>query len=275
MIEPRIYRVRASSWGALFDCSYRWEGVNLLGIRSKSGLRAALGTAIHASTAAFDQGRVDGTNLSVMDTADVFVDTLHHPKDDTDLRDPNMTVAQAEAIGLTLHGRYCSTISPRFHYVAVEMSTTPMVIDCGGGIQIQLTGTMDRARAIADEWGVRIADVKTGARATERDGDTTGRRAKTKGHAPQVGTYEMLYEHTTGQAVTGPAEIIGMNTSKPEILVAEIHDARRMLLGDENNKGLIAYAAEMFRSGLFPPNPQSTMCSKQYCPRWDTCIYHN
>ncbi len=31
-----IYTVRASSWGALFDCGFRWEGVHLLKMRSPS-----------------------------------------------------------------------------------------------------------------------------------------------------------------------------------------------------------------------------------------------
>ncbi|MBN9117495.1 MAG: PD-(D/E)XK nuclease family protein, partial [Pandoraea sp.] len=59
-----IYTVRASSWGALFDCSYRWEGIHLLKLRNVVGLRAALGTAIHAGTAVFDQSRLDGTGLT-------------------------------------------------------------------------------------------------------------------------------------------------------------------------------------------------------------------
>ncbi|MCT7340572.1 hypothetical protein P4129_07095 [Pseudomonas aeruginosa] len=28
--------VRASSWGALFDCAFKWEGVHLLKMRSPS-----------------------------------------------------------------------------------------------------------------------------------------------------------------------------------------------------------------------------------------------
>ena len=42
--------VRASSWGEIFDCGYRWEGKNLLGMRLPAGLRTVLGSAIHAAT---------------------------------------------------------------------------------------------------------------------------------------------------------------------------------------------------------------------------------
>ncbi|EQB2522406.1 PD-(D/E)XK nuclease family protein, partial [Pseudomonas aeruginosa] len=98
---------------------------------------------------------------------------------------------------------------------------------------------------------------------------------KTKGHKAQIGTYELLYEHTTGDAITAPAEIIGLKTKgKPEAAVGEIVGARQMMAGSESHRGLIDYAADMFRSGLFPPNPQSPLCSPKYCPRWRTCPYH-
>jgi hypothetical protein len=52
--QQSVFKVRASSWGRLFDCAYAWEGTHILGLKKASGLRAQLGTAIHASTAAFD-----------------------------------------------------------------------------------------------------------------------------------------------------------------------------------------------------------------------------
>ncbi|MFU4421777.1 PD-(D/E)XK nuclease family protein, partial [Pseudomonas aeruginosa] len=61
---------------------------------------------------------------------------------------------------------------------------------------------------------------------------------------------------------------------KPEAAVGEIVGARQMMAGSESHRGLIDYAADMFRSGLFPPNPQSPLCSPKYCPRWRTCPYH-
>ncbi|ABY40494.1 hypothetical protein 2.1, partial [Burkholderia phage Bups phi1] len=29
-MTPSVYTVRASSWGALFECAYRWEAIHLL-----------------------------------------------------------------------------------------------------------------------------------------------------------------------------------------------------------------------------------------------------
>lgn len=275
-VDRAPFKVRASSWGSLFDCAHRWEGTHLMKLHSPSGARAALGTAIHAGTAHFDSARVNGYEPSTQDAGEAFLDALNNPREEVNWRADDLKKKDAERIGLTLVSRYCADVAPKFHYVAVEMETKPLIIDCGGGVKIQLTGTMDRARAIADEYGVRIADVKTGSRAVETD-DATGKRvARTKGHGPQIGTYELLYEHTTGEQVTGPGEIIGMHThpTKPEIAVAEIKDARRLLTGTETSPGLIEYAAVMFRTGMFPPNPSSVLCSKKYCARWATCTHH-
>lgn len=262
--------VRASSWGSLFNCAYQWEGVHLLGIKSPSGPRALLGTAIHASTAAFDAGRINGNPVSAYDAAALAVDTLQRPDFDVDWRSDGLTQREAESIALKLHTRYCNDVSPRYDFVAVELTTKPLEIDCGNGVVIRLTGQLDRARIKKDPChGIGIADVKTGGAAVSQG------VAKTKGHATQIGTYEILFEHTTGEAITAPAEIIGLKTKgAPEVGTGEIHGARQMMVGTEEFPGLIQIGAEMFRTGLFPPNPQSFTCSAKYCPRWPTCPYH-
>lgn len=264
-----IVTVRASSWGSLFNCAYAWEGMHLLGIKSPSSPRALLGTAIHASTAAFDSARITGLELSAFDAAEHLVQTLRHPKFDVDWRNSDLTPNEAEVAGLTLHTRYCTEISPRYEFVAVELETRPMDIDCGNGVTVRLTGTLDRARVRRQQEGVGIADVKTGGAAV------TDGVAKTKGHAPQIGTYELLYEHTTGKPITAPAEIIGLKTrGKPETGTGEIIGAKQLMIGTEHYPGLIEFAADMFRTGLFPPNPQSHLCCAKYCPRWAACPYH-
>lgn len=260
--------VRASSWGSLFDCAYRWQGVHLLGIRSPGSPRALLGTAIHASTGAFDAARVAGQELSAFDAAEHLVQTLRQPEFDVDWRGADITPREAEATGLALHTRYCNEISPLYDFVAVELETKPLEIDCGGGVIVRLTGTLDRARIKRDQFGIGIADLKTGGAAVSQG------VAKTRGHKPQVGTYELLYEHTTGEPCTAPAEIIGLKTKgKPETGTGEITGARELMVGTEDFPGLIQFAADMFRTGLFPPNPSSALCSERYCSRWKTCPY--
>lgn len=261
--------VRASSWGSLFDCAYKWEWIHILGHRSPSSGRAHLGTAIHAGTAAFDVSRMNGSDLSAYDTAEMLLHTLRNPEYDVNWKADGLTLNEAERIALPLHTRYCNEISPRYEFVAVERTAKPLDIDCGGGIVIRLTGQLDRARICKTGDGKGIADVKSGGAAVV-DGV-----AKTKGHSPQIGTYEILEEHTTGEPCTAPAHIIGLKTrGKPETGIGEIRGAKEMMVGNEQFPGLIQIGAEMFRTGLFPPNPQSFLCSAKYCPRWSVCPYH-
>ncbi len=263
--------VRASSWAGLFDCAYRWEGIHLLKMRNVVGLRAALGTAIHAGTAVFDQSRLDGAGLTADDAAGAMVDKLRDPENEYDPSRDDLSLSEAERVGLTLVSKYCVEVSPNYDFVSVEMETKPLDIDCGSGVVVRLTGTMDRARVRQTAGGgVGIADLKSGSAAVQKG------VAKTKGHGPQVGTYELLYEHTTGDPITDDAEIIGLKTKgTAEIATGTIRNAKRVMVGDQDNPGLIEFAAEMFKTGRFYPNPNSLLCAEKYCPRWASCHFKN
>lgn len=262
------YRVRASSWGSLFDCAYAWEWTHLLGHKRPAGVRALLGTALHKSTAVYDAGRMFGNGVTPVDAADALVDTLRHPEFDVDYRQDDLTVDQAERIGLPVHANYCMTISPRFEFTSVEMALDPMTIDCGGDIHVTLTGTMDRGRSARTSAGTIIPDIKSGARVI------TNGAAATKGRSPQLGTYELLYQHKTKEQTAGAQVIALSTTGNGAVAASPVFDARRVMVGDSENPGLIEIAAQMFRTGLFPPNPSSVLCSKKFCGRWDHCLFH-
>lgn len=264
-----VTTVRASSWGSLFDCAFKWQGEHLLKIRKPAGLRAQLGTAVHASTAAYDSSRLPGgSEISVDEAAGVFVDTLLNPDRDVDYSQDDLSIKQAESIGLRLHTAYCHDIAPQFTYTSVEAKLPPLDIDCGGGVVVRLTGSMDRARVAETEHGIVIPDVKTGSRVIE-DG-----QAVTKGRAPQLGTYQIMYEQGMKVGTDG-AQIIALQTNtKAQTAVSRVFDAKRVMAGTDDHPGLIQFAAEMFRSGFFPPNPQSILCSQKYCARWAHCPYH-
>ncbi|MGC4059377.1 MAG: PD-(D/E)XK nuclease family protein [Aquabacterium sp.] len=263
------YTVRASSWGKLFDCAFAWQGEHLLGIRKAAGLRAHLGTSIHASTAAYDSSRLSGAApISIDDAAGVFVDALHKPDRDVDYQQDDITVREAERIGLKLHTSYCMDIAPQFEYISVEAKLPPLDIDCGNSITVRLTGSMDRARVAQSAGGIVIPDVKTGVAVIE-DG-----LAKTKGRSPQLGTYQIMFEQGEKLPTVG-AQIIALQTNtRAMTAVSPIFDAKRVMVGTEDAPGLIQFAASMFRTGLFPPNPTSMLCSPKYCARWSTCPYH-
>jgi hypothetical protein len=266
-----VVSIRSSSWGGLFDCAHKWEGQNLLGMRMPSSPRAHLGTSIHHSTAVFDQAKMDKADLRVEDAADTFIDALLHPDYEV-LWDEDLTRAKAEVIGLKLHTRYCLEISPLYQYKAIELRPDPLLIDVPEyKVTIELTGQMDRSRIRTAEGGISISDLKTGAARVNADGVV-----KIGSDWIQLGIYEMLAEFSLGENITGNAEIIGLQTTNAaNIGIGEIVNARRGLIGVPEQPGLIQMAAQIVSSGLFPPNPQSYLCSEKYCARYPTCNYHN
>jgi hypothetical protein len=262
--------IRASSFGSLFDCGYRWEWETLYGHRKPVGIRAVLGTALHASTAVFDRALIDHEPVKIDDAASVLVAKIQTPEYETDFSNDDIDEEQAEKIGLALHRMYCMDIAPHMHYTDVETQLAPFVIDCGDGLHVQLTGTMDRARVslYPHESKPVIPDLKSG-RAVVAKG-----QAKIKGRSAQLGTYQLLYENTRHVETAG-AQVLALHaTSKPKVAVSPVFDARRVMVGTATEKGLIEYAAEMFRTGLFPPNPSSMLCDKKYCARWEHCQFH-
>lgn len=258
-----LTKIRASSLAELFDCPARWEAKNLLGMRGPTSGKALLGTAIHASTAAFDQSTIDGTMISIDDAAGALVDTIHNPDEEVDWDGDRPS--DAEKIGLVLHAKYCTTVSPVQTYAGVEVTCEALEITDLG---IVLTGTTDRIRKLGDEYG--IADLKSGGRAVGSDG-----RAVTAGHGAQLAVYELLAEQSTGKAMTLPAQIIGLQTAKtsPKVGTGEIPNARQALIGTEEDPGLIHHAAGLIKAGRFYGNPKSMLCSAKFCPRYSVCKF--
>ncbi len=264
----QIITVRASSFGTLFDCAHRFEGEQLLKLWRPSSLRAWLGTSIHAGSAAFDQAKLDGDPISATDAADVFYNSMESPTEEVDFRDDKLTFKEASIIGATLNTRYCLEMAPTMQYESVEKALTPLDIDCDDGLIIRLTGKMDRSRVIRYSAKKIIGDLKTGSRLIV-DGAVS-----IKGRAAQLGTYQLLSEHTDGEPTDGAQIMALQTTTATKIGVSKIFNPREIMVGTDNTPGLIAMAAKMFKIGLFPPNPQSVLCDKKYCARWGTCKYH-
>lgn len=265
-----MQRIRASSLAELHDCPARWASKYIDGRTLPSSGKAALGTAVHASTAAYDQSVIDGSGLSIDDAAAAAVDAIWHPKYDVDWGEDSPK--KIEEVALSLHIRYCKEVAPNIQYAVVEETADDLIIEDLG---LRLTGTIDRI--YKDEVGqLGIADIKTGKVAVGEDGTVA-----TAEHTYQLGAYELLAQHTTGRPIEAPAKIIGMSTTnakpkteKPKrIGIGEITGAREVLLGTEEEPGILFYAAKIIHSGLFYGNPKSMMCHKKYCPNFGSCRF--
>jgi len=260
-----VVTIRASSLGGLFDCPARWEATNILGKRIPSTGKAVLGTAVHASTALFDQSVLDGAGLSVDEAAAAAVDAIHNPHDEVIWEDDSPQ--EVEKIAISLHNKYCHNVAPTQKYTGVELRCERLEI---ADLGIALTGTTDRIRETSDGYG--IVDLKTGKAAVGSDG-----AVKTAGHAFQMGVYELLAEHASGVRIDAPAQIIGMNTAKTpasqRVGTGEIAGARDVLLGTDESPGILQHASQIIHSGNFYGNPKSMMCHAKYCGAYETCKF--
>ncbi len=261
---PEPVRIRASSLSDLFDCPARWEAKHLLKMRLPTSSAAQIGTAIHAGAAAYDESRIFGSGLSVDDTAGAVVDCIWKPDSEVDWQETSQS--EAEKIAIPLHRMYCQKISPTQDYLAVESACDDLTISDLG---ITLTGTVDRVRKTED--GLGISDLKTGKTAVDKDGIVN-----IKGHAMQLGVYEILAAHALKMPIEAPAQIIGLQVAKTDkgrrVGIGEIGCAKEALLdGDNGEPGLLRLASKIIHGGSFYGNPRSSLCSEKFCPAYKTC----
>jgi hypothetical protein len=247
---PILGVIRASAWPALFDCAHRFYWENIVGLRGPSSGRAALGTAIHAGTAVYDTAVMEGKEARVIDAVDASREALLNPGEETAWDPEDLPRSEADSFAIKLTTKYCQDVAPTRRYVGIELQCESLDIATRHGV-LRVTGKTDRVRELAD--GRRgISDIKTGKTATSKNDDGT-RRANTKAHHLQLGIYTLMAEQATGELMEAP------------VAIGEISDVKTPLLGTEDSPGLIEMAAGMLKSGLFPPNPKSQLCSQKYC----------
>jgi hypothetical protein len=260
--------IRASSFGAIFDCPSRWIAIHVERLHSPSTSRALLGTAVHAGTAVFDTDRVNGVTPSIEASCDAAAQAIERPDREVDWADDKP--ADAVDIAVSLTSRYATLEAPRHEYVAVEARVEALHLT---DLDIVLTGTTDRVYRVPDTGELGIADIKTGKTIVRSDGTVD-----TKGHAAQLGVYELVGQAAIGAPLSAPAQVIGLQTNKTpdkqRIACADIIGAREPLLGDDQHSGLLATAAKIVHGDIEAwGNPKSMMCSSRYCPRYATCFW--
>lgn len=255
--------IRASSLAALFACPARWEAKYIRHLRLPATAYARLGTAVHVSTALFDNNRLLGKKITSEEAAGAAVDAIYKPNEEVIWDELRPT--EAERIALALHRLYCETIAPKQTYAAVEARCERLEITDLG---IALTGTVDRIRHTEEGFG--ITDLKTGKSAVAADGS-----CRTQGYTAQIAVYELLAEQSAHVAIEAPAQIIGLQAAKTKksqrVATGIIHGGRELLLGDEDSPGLLEIAAKIIRSGIFYGNPKTQFCGEKYCPIFNTC----
>lgn len=266
-VPSRIVTVHASAVADFFDCAARGEAKHLLGLRTPSSGASLLGSALHASTAAYDRGRIEGSGITADEAIGAAVDVIMHPREDVQLG-PDESLGQIEDTAIALHTMYCHEIAPTQQYIAVEARCERLTIPDLG---LALTGTTDRVHAAASGYG--ITDFKTGKRAVSARGTV-----ETAPHRKQLGVYELLASAACGLPMSASAQIVGLQTGKTErgrrVAVSEpVTGLREELLGDAYSKGALESLSRMIHGGDFPGNPRSYLCGEKYCPIFNSCRF--
>lgn len=252
-----------------------WEGIHVLGMQSRDSGPARLGTAVHHATAIYDANR---EQMTARDAVSEFVDALHDKERGEVAWRDDLTPAAAERVGGALVNEYVRRWSPQFTFLSVEQKLPDLDMEINtpaGPVTVRWTGSMDRARVVRGTRAAAIVDIKTGKRAIEHG------FAKTRGHAAQVGLYQVLANADPSMPVQvdETPHILAMSTSpatatKPQIAMAPVPGAVEQLLGAKGGDyGLMEYAALFLKTGMFPPNPRSQLCGEKYCPRWSVCKF--
>lgn len=262
-----VVTVRASALSDFFDCPARAEAKHLLGKRTPTSGNALLGTAIHRSTAVYDESVLTGQGITIDEAAGAAVDAVTKPNDDVHFEEDE-NPKEIAGIAVALHKRYCTEVAPKQSYAAVEVKCERLEIT---DIGLALTGTTDRIRKV--ESGHGIADLKSGKTAVRADG-----HVETKGHAYQIGVYELLAEKASGIPITQPGHIFGLQTGKTERgqrvgVSPPVVGARDVLIGEQGQPGVLEILAHMIHSGVFPGNPRSMLCHERYCPIYNVCKF--
>jgi RecB family exonuclease len=263
-----VLTMRASSLGEFADCPARWYAKHIEGLRTPSSVASAIGTAVHASTAAFDRARVEGAPITVDESAGVAVDSLRNPEHEIAPTEDDPSPAQAETIAIKAHMSYCADIAPQRTYNAVELDLGFVDIEVPeAGLTVKLTGHTDR-RCVLPDGRRHPADLKTGTRVVSAAGIVDA-----KGHAYQIGGYVVLDAVNHAGLLEADAEVLGVNTKNGRTGVALAERPAEGLLGTEERPGLIQAAAVMARAGLFYGNPRSILCGANWCPVFNNCMF--
>lgn len=257
----RSVQIRASSWSELFDCPKRWAAQHIDGHKLPTSAPAHLGTALHAGTALYDAAPLVGAKPSVDDAITRALDVLG---EDDNVDWGTSSFDKAANIIATLLPEYAHQWAYRNPYAYVELPVEPLVVPVGG-VQIELTGTVDRVRRVGGQYGVD--DLKTGAQVVYASGYVPSGY-----HKLQLGVYELLVEHTLKVTVELPARVVALQTRSPYAIASgEIAGGKSLIEGDADNWGALEHGARIIAAGDFAGNPRSGFCKKQYCPVWASC----
>jgi hypothetical protein len=260
--------LRASAIAELFDCPARWEAKHVLGMQTTSSGPARLGTAWHEASAVYDIARMAGNDdVANVETAlAVFEEVLFSEREQPVVWEDDER-REALSAGHWLVTEYIHNWAHKINYLEIEKRYPSIDLP---EIGIRLTGTTDAV--VKDSMGRNaIMDRKSGKTAVSAMGGVNWEK-----HVYQLGSYEILASQSIN--IDGPPMVLGGQVAKTDkgrrmALVQLPQSPRGIMLGSDEQPGVLHAAAKILKSGDFHGNPNSQLCSGKYCPRHATCRF--
>lgn len=236
------------------NCSWRYYLTYVLGLPDPSGLAAQTGTQVHAAVEQYEQGRIDGTPVTMDQMLATACEGLNAEQQEAaKAAVGNWWKAKPKDKGPS-HRDWLAPMRP----VAIEEYFTFPLVE--GAMPIG--GTIDGIYLDSDRY--RVVDLKTASSMGRWKDSGEGKRLQATMYSvavqlrydldylPEV-TYTVVRTSKTGEV------------SKRVHVQPDMEDVR--VLGDK-----IRAAQHAVDNNLFVKNPAWNLCRPQWCPHYDGCM---
>ncbi len=254
--------IRPSSVHSFWDCPYRWAQIHLLGVRSFGSFHTLRGTGVHAGAEEiWEESQKAGVKkFSLSAAKDRAAETVEKRCEEEEIRFEefeSVDAAKDDAVkGVEV---YAKEIVPKVEIpVKVEHYFEAEIDD-----DITIGGTTD---AINPDGKIR--DIKTSTR-----------KVQPSKYLEQLSIYKRLAE--VNDIKTQDTAIIENVVFLKNEVGAHVIEVPIDVEGTKRKIDDIVRRIKVWKEGkidtdlLFPPNPNSFMCSDKYCPIYHECYIKN
>ncbi|BAF69568.1 PD-(D/E)XK nuclease family protein [Nitratiruptor sp. SB155-2] len=257
--------IRPSSVHSFFDCPYRWAQIHLLGIRSFGNFQTLRGTGVHAGAEEIweESQKAGSKTFSLSAAKDRAAETVEKRVEEEEFRFEDFeTPEQAKDDAVKGVEVYAKEIVPKVdipiqveHYFEAELDD-----------DIKIGGTTDSINPDG-----KIRDIKTSTR-----------KVQPSKYIEQLSIYKRLAEvndiKTQDKAIIENVVFLKNNIGAHVMEVQiDVEGTKRKI--DDIVKRIKLWKEANDEFGkldiLFPPNPNSFMCSEKFCPIYNSCYIKN
>ena len=252
--NPGTVYLSASRIGMHVRCPKQYEFRYVEGLKMRPSGAMILGGSWHSALEVNYKQKIDSrSDIKVTDMTEIFADSFDErvKNEEIDWKDEKPGVVKDVGVSITIlhHKQIAPTVQP----VTVEQEFLVPFTDTN-----KLYGFLD----VIDSVGKKrfIVENKSAGRTPSEDEVFKD---------VQLTAYSYAYRSLYGKNEDGIRKDIAVKTKVPKTVQMKttrdgnsIEILRQMAKGVESNT----------KSGVFPPNPNSFLCSKKWCGFWDLCM---